>query len=153
MPASIERRPLTDLVISTIATATGFPVGDGVATQGMGWIGQPNTTGSNFTPYNIVVPGQALGSSGSFGDPQTEWRIPYNVAGYGVTRVQCEAICDKARHALSGMEHQTFSLGSDSYYVQQVWTDSIGSVSRIDQTDPAYWGELDGLTIWLSKEI
>lgn len=150
--ADISRRQLTDLVISTIHAATIRPVGDAIAPAAGGWQGQPNNAGSNFVPYNVVLPGLANRSSGPFDAPQADWQLPYLIWGFGVVRNQCEAIADLARDALEVLRAQIVDLGGTNYKIQQVRTESIGAVNRYDQTDPAYYGQQDSVTIWITKE-
>jgi hypothetical protein len=60
-------------------------------------------------------------------------------------------MADQARNALMSLRTEVFALGPDSYKVQQVWTDSIGGLSRSAASDPAIFTEVDQLTIWLAK--
>ena len=153
MTNSIDRRPLTGILLGVIATATSKPVGDGAAPSGGGWIGQPNAQGSNFVPYNVLIPQTANYSSGPFDDPQGDWRLPYQLISFGVRRDQCEALADLGRRTLSEMRGQVLDLGDQKYSVQQVRTESIGGVIRYDQTDPPFWGQSDVVTVWLSREV
>lgn len=153
MTNAIARRPLTDILLSTIGTATSRPVGDGIAPSTGGWQGQPNSAGTNFVPYNVLVPQTANSSAGPFDDPQGDWRMPYSITSFGVRRDQCEAIADLARKTLSEMRGQLLQLGDQKYSVQQVRTESIGAVTRYDTTDPAFWGQVDVVTVWLSREV
>lgn len=151
MTVDVVRKELTDIVLSVMATATQLPVGDGEKPVAGGWQGQPNTTGSNFIPYNVLQASSATTSMGSFGHPQCIWQLPYFVYSFGVRRNQCEAIADRARDSLSTMTHQNYSLGSHPWTVMQIRVDSIGGVTRYDQFDPPYWGQVDTLTVWISE--
>jgi hypothetical protein len=64
----------------------------------------------------------------------------------------CDWMADRARGILGGLRNQVYSLGEDQYAVQYVRIDSIGGTNRIDATDPPYWGQTDGLTLWMTKE-
>lgn len=153
MSTNVARRPLTNLMISTVATGTNRPCGDGIVPASVGWQGQPNASGSNFIPYTVL---QVLGASfsmGSFNDPESDWRFPYNLWSFGVRRDQCEAMADIARQSLSGLQGNIVTLGNQQYSIQQVRTDSIGGIVRYDQVDPPYWGQNDTVTVWISKEL
>lgn len=150
MSASFKRKPLTDLVLSTLATVTNFPVGDVIAPLAGGWQGQPNNTGSNFVPYSVVVPGMATKSWGGLKIPQSDWILPYTVWAFGVRRDQCEALADLCRSALEGLSQTTQTLASVQYRVLQIFTESIGAVQRFDSTDPPYYSQCDNQALWLS---
>lgn len=152
MPTDFSRMGLTDTVLLLISTATTKPVGDGILPEGGSWQGQPQASGANFVPYNVVQTSTATRSSGPFDDSQADWQVPYIVWSFGVRRNQCEAMADLARNSLSGMNQQTYTLGSGDYKVQQVRSETIGSITRYDQTDPPYWGQMDTITIWITKE-
>lgn len=152
MSANLSRRELTDTILATIASVTGKPCGDGIAPADAGWQGPPNAVGSNFRVYTVLIPGTATYSEGSFADPSSEWRLPYSIWGFGVRRDQCEAIADRARLALSGMTGDLIHLGDQKYSVLQIQTNTIGATNRYEGTDPPYWGQMDTITVWLSKD-
>lgn len=148
---TIARSPLTEALLAVLA-ATGKAVGDGVRPLGdAGWLGEPNSPGSTFRPYLVLATLSAASSSGSFGDPQSQWRVPYLVQSFGASRQQCEWMADTARAQLQELAHADLDLGGVSWRVQQVWHESIGAISRIDVTDPPYWGQQDQATVWLTR--
>ena len=55
-----------------------------------------------------------------------------------------------ALEAIEAMKKTTVVLGDGSYKVQQVRTDVIGGLTRVDSTEPAYWGQVDVVTLWLT---
>lgn len=151
MTANIARGPLTDLLWTTLHTSLDFPVGDGRRPAGGGWAGSPNSDGSNFTPYVIIVANTATESSGPFDQPQGDWHMPYSFQYFGVARNQVDALADKGIALLSGLRGTTQLLGAINYRIQQVHTDSIGGIVRTDVTDPPYFGRQDGMSVWLTR--
>ena len=155
MSTTLVRGPLTQLLLSTLSTL-GKPVGDGIVPRkeaGAAWSGPPNAPGSVFTPFTVLITLSAGLSSGPFADSQADWVVPYMLEAFGVSREQCEWMADAARSALHALTHQSFELGTDRYKVQQVKTDSIGGVNRVMVTDPPFYGQQDGLSVWITKEI
>lgn len=146
----IERRLLSEAVVTTIATVTTMPVGLAHAPADGGWSGAPNLDGSNFTPYCVVTPNTATMATGSFDDPQGDRQLPYSVANFGVMPEQTEWMADKARSAIETLKKTTVVLGDGSYRIQQVRTDVVGGLQRVDSTEPAYWGQVDVMTLWLT---
>ena len=145
----IERRLLSALVVAA-ADGAGMPVGLANAPIDGGWDGQPNQDGSNFTPYVVVTPQTATQASGPMSDPQADRQIPYAISSFGVLPEQTEWMADKARSAIGNMKKTVVSLGDGDYKVQQVRTDVMGGLQRVDSTDPAYWGQVDVVTLWLT---
>jgi hypothetical protein len=152
VPAPLQRRYLTDLVLSQLAS-TGKPVGDAVSPSTGGWQGQPNADGSNFVPYVVCIPGPASMSSGPFGDTQADWQLDYSLISFGVSREQVEWMADSARLAAVTLPRSTVMLGSDGYAVQQARERIIGPVQRVDATEPAFYSQTDAVTLWISKEL
>ena len=60
-------------------------------------------------------------------------------------------MADKARAAVEGLKKTTVVLGDATYKIQQVRTDVIGGLQRVDSTEPAYWGQVDVLTLWITR--
>lgn len=158
MSASLQREPLTSALLARLRTGVQIGgadalVGDMVMPPGGGWTTGPNAPGDEFTPYLLLVPMTAsgAGATGTLADPQGDWKLPYSLTSVGAAREQCEWMADQARNALTSLRTEVFALGPDSYKVQQVWTDSIGGLSRSAASDPAIFTEVDQLTIWLGK--
>lgn len=147
----IVRRIFTEAVMTAIG-ATTMPVGLANAPLDGGWQGQPNSQGTNFTPYSVVYPGAATWSSGPVANPSADRHLPYTVGSYGVLPEQAEWMADQARAALAALSKTTVVLGTDSYKIQKVDVELIGALTRFDQTDPAFWGQTDQISFWLSKE-
>lgn len=152
IPKPLARRFLTDLVLTQLRTIN-KPVGDATSPADGGWIGQPNADGSNFTPYVVLVPGPASVSSGPFGDTQADWQCDYTLICFGVSRQQCEWISDMARSAAVTLARKGVTLNGDDYAVLQARERIIGPVQRVDATEPAFFGQTDAITLWISKEL
>lgn len=146
----IERRLLTAAVVEAAAT-TGIPIGLAHAADGGGWQGQPNLDTSDFVPYGVVTPNTATNATGPMGDPQADRQIPYSVAAFGVKAEQVEWVADKLRAAIEALKKTDVHLGDGVYRIQQVRTDVIGGLQRVDATEPPYWGQVDVLTLWLTR--
>jgi hypothetical protein len=145
----IERRSLSAAVVAAVAT-TGSPVGLAHAPQGGGWQGQPNLDATDFVAYSVVTPQTATNAMGPLSDPQADRQIPYAVSSFGVSPEQTEWMADKSRSAVAAMKKTTVVLGDGSYKIQQVRTDVIGGLTRVDSTEPPYWGQVDVVTLWLT---
>jgi hypothetical protein len=145
----IERRLLSAAVV-TAAESTGKPVGLAHAPKGGGWQGQPNLDTSDFVTYAVVTPQTATNAMGPMSDPQADRQIPYALSCFGLTPEQTEWMADKTRAAVEALKKTTVVLGDGSYKVQQVRTDVIGGLQRVDQTEPPYWGQTDVVTLWLT---
>lgn len=152
MSATIQRGPLTDRLLTALAT-TGKPVGDSAQPAGAAWASAPNVTGSQFTPYLVLTPMAASRSSGSIGMPQAEWQLPYAISAYGVLRSQVEWMADTARTALAALRNTVLALGTEHYKVQQVWTALIDRPVPNYATDPPIWTQHDQVSVWLTKEM
>lgn len=155
MTTSLRRGELTGQLLVTLRTL-GKPVGDGRAPrkgEGAGWDGPPNLPTSTFTPFLVLSALTAGRSSGPFGDPQGDWQLPYMLEAFGVDRDQCEWMADTARDSLGQLRGSKLTLGDATYKVQQVRTDSIGGIVPVMVTDPPFFGQEDGITVWISKEI
>ena len=147
----IERRNLSTAIVNALTDVLTQPIGLAHAPVGGGWNGQPNLDGSNFTPYVVVTPQTSTSASGPIADPQTDRQMPYALSSFGVMPEQTEWMADKARFIVSEMKKTTVVLGDGTYTIQQVRTDVIGGLTRVDATEPAYWGQVDVLTLWLTR--
>jgi hypothetical protein len=148
----LHRRLLTDHLL-IVLESTGKPVGDSVSPPEGGWQGEPNTDGTNFVPYVVLMPGAGTLSSGPFGDTQADWQLGYTVVSFGVSRSQVEWMADTARSVLVAMERVDVDLNGDQFRVLQARETVIGPVQRVDATQPSYYGQTDSVTLWISKEL
>lgn len=154
-----DRGSLTDVMIERLLATTTYPVGDAGApvpeedaARHAGWNGEVGMPGSIFVPYNVLTPATATISSGPFTDPQGEIQLPYQLSTFGVSRRQTEALANVARKALEGLRNERPVLDGVEHKIHQVWFSAIGGVGRVDATDPtSTYGEVDTLTVWLTK--
>lgn len=153
MSINIARGPLTDLLITTLRQSLDdLPVGDGEAPlEPHGWQGQVNAPGSEFIPYVALMPMTSGTPMGSLGDSASDWQLPYQLQAFGVARNQCEWMADHARGVLAALRGTKVQLGPDRYGVQQVRLMTLGGITRLDVTDPPYYGQADGMSVWLTK--
>ena len=147
----LERRLLSAALVTAIVTDTSMPCGLAHAPQGGGWSGQPNLDASNFVAYSVVTPQTATMASGPLSDPQADRLLPYAISCFGVSPEQTEWMADKARVAVEGLKKTKVVLGDATYTIQQVRTDVVGGLTRVDTTEPAYWGQVDVLTLWITR--
>jgi hypothetical protein len=145
---TLSRRPLTDAVLAQLQT-TGKPIGDGVLPDSA-WIGQPNAPGAEFDPFAVLSSLNASDSFGGLSQTQANWKMPYLVESFGVSRAQCEWMADAVRAALGALRGQHLDLGA-SYKVAYVRVDAYGEPARIDVTDPEFFHSQDQITIWVGK--
>jgi hypothetical protein len=151
------RGPLTDVLIETLQTV-GKPIGDAEAPTDGGWQGEPNTNGTNFVPYSTLLSGVGSSPSGPLSETSADWQLNYNLSSFGVSRTQCEWMADRARDSLSVLKNSQQVLGpvnqiSSTYTIQKVSFTAIGSIQRVDMTNPAYWGQVDQFTVWVTKGV
>jgi len=148
----IARRTFTATVVTAAETA-GKPVGLANAPLDGGWQGQPNSDGTNFVPYVVVYPTSASWSAGPVSDPSADRHLPYSLGSYGVLPDQTEWMADLVRAAVASLSKTTITVGSESYKVQKVDVEVLGALLRYDQTDPPFWGQVDQISFWLTKEL
>ena len=151
MSATIQRSDLTLAVLEALR-ATGQVIGDGELPDSS-WIGQPNLPGSVYEPFAVLSELTADRSDGPLSDSQADWRMPYMVEVFGIRRDQCSWIADTLRSAVASLRSTTLTLGPDSYKVVYVRTDNIGQPQRIGVTNPPFWHQQDGMTVWIGKEL
>jgi len=152
----IYRGVLTDLLIDTLDGAVGKPIGDGQAPVAGGWQGEPNQAGTNFTPYLVLTAGVGNNQSpaGPLSDTSADWLLSYNLSAFGISRQQCEWIADRGRDSLGVLKNTVQQLGPSASFdhtIQKISTAAIGSIQRVDVTNPPYWGQVDQLTVWVTR--
>lgn len=157
MSLVLQRGAITAAVLVAAATQ-GKPVGDCEAPRNSlaGWQGPPNQDGTNFIPYSVMTPLSAGAGNGPISDPQSDVMLPYAVVSYGVSREQCEWQADSVRAAIATISGKdvTMYAGTPQTYqrrVQQVMVQQIGTVQRVAETDPAYYGQSDVVALWTSR--
>jgi len=136
----------------------GKPIGDATAPVEGGWDGEPNTTGTNFVPYSVLTPGSGSNPSGPLSNTSADWQLYYTLASFGVSRKQCEWMADRSRDTLGILKNTIHTLGNENnsksdHTIQKISFTNIGNISRIDSTNPAYWGQVDMFTVWVTKGV
>ena len=138
----------------SVTVALGFTVGseplvgDGVAPVDGGWVnGQPDS--GVFRPYSVLVD---AGSSPRAADLALSfpgaWTCGWSVRSFGGSRKQCDWMATRARAAVDGMGRTVF--GEDPWTVIGTEWSSLGSVVRIDSTNPPFWQVYDTLSLIVS---
>ena len=118
-----------------------------------GWNDDPNAPNSKFMPYLVVNPMAVPDPTGAIGDSSTEFRVPYSLTSVGISRKQCETYADIGRKAVSRLEKAKVTISGGDWKIQQARANSIGGVSRSDNTEPSEFTQSDVVIIWLSKEL
>lgn len=153
MSRKVQRSPLTDAVLAQLRQG-GRPVGDaeqprnGVA----GWIGQPNTEGTNFVAYSVVSPLSSGAQQGPLSDPGEDVQFGYAITSFGVSRTQCEDQADLMRYQLMLIRNLDVNQwpGTSHEYVRRVQTVIVtgyGPVQRMGDTDPHIYGQTDTVSL------
>jgi hypothetical protein len=153
MPSYLARGQLTTYLIGQLV-ADGLLIGDGIAPDAGGWNDDPNKPTSTYVPYLVVNPMAVADPSGPLGDSSSDFRVPYSVMSSGISRKQVEVYADRGRKILTDQERVVVTLGTGGdWKIQQVRANSIGGVSRTDNTEPSEFTQTDVVTVYLSKEL
>lgn len=152
VPSYLPRGGLTDYLIATLR-AVPLLIGDGVAPPTGGWDDDPNAPNSTFFPYLVVNPMSVPDPTGSVADSAMDFRVPYSLTSVGISRKQCETYADIGRKAVAALAKSTVTLSGGGWKIQQARANSIGGVSRSDNTEPSEFTQSDVVIIWLSKEL
>ena len=148
----LERGPLTDHILAEIET-NGLNIGDADRPAVGGWDGPPDSDGSSFQAYGVLVPASVPDTTGPIGDSKSEARVAYVVNGYGISRSHRESYMDHVRKLLVAMARRIVVLGDSSWKIQQVRPDTIGGIARNDSVEPSEYSETDVYVLYLSKEL
>jgi hypothetical protein len=151
MTVTLQRSPLTTAVL-TVLRAVPAVVGDGDMPDA-NWIGEPVLPESVFEAFAVLSELTADHSEGPIGASQGDWRMPYMIEFFGISREQIGLFADRLRGALGGMRYTHLTLGVDNYKIQYVRTDTLGTPTQINSTFPSFWHQQDAVTIWVGKEI
>jgi hypothetical protein len=149
-----SRLNLTNTVIATIATYTGYAVGDSnspAPEAAWGWSGTPGEVGSTFTPYSVVSPQGANTSDGPLAATQADWIARYSVTSFGASRKQAEWLADQTGNSLSSLRRTTFDGGDGTYTIASVRLESMGGIVRTDALEPPTFGQSDVFALYVSK--
>jgi hypothetical protein len=152
MPSYLPRGGITNYLIATLRAAN-LLIGDGIAPSTGGWDDDPNAPNSTFKPYLVVNPMAVPDPTGAIGDSSRDFRAPYSLTSVGISRHQCETYADIGRKVVAALEKETVVLNGGDWKIQQARANSIGGVSRSDNTEPSEFTQSDVVIIWLSKEL
>jgi hypothetical protein len=149
--ATVLRSSLTELVLTTLRTS-GLVIGDGEVPDA-NWIGQPGLPESEYEAFAVVSELTADHSEGPIGASQGDWRMPYMLEYFGISRSQVSWLADTLRGVLLGLRFTTLAMGTSSYKVQLVRPDAIGAPQQITVTYPPFWHQQDNVTVWIGKQV
>ena len=152
-PSSISRGPITNRLLTELATE-GFPVGDNAQpTAPYGWQGEPNEPGTTFTPWLSLSPatGTLQAPSGPMASTQDDWRLGYAVVYAGVSRKQTEALADRMRLNLTNIARESITTPTGSWRIQKISCTAIGNTARIGSAYPDYFTQADSFEVWVTK--
>jgi hypothetical protein len=137
----IDHGALTDAILTQLATS-GELIGDGIAPLDGGWLqGQPNQ--SIFVPYTVLV---SNGSNPVIDglDGNLDWAVNFSLRHFGGARKQVDWVANKTRVAIdaNGLHKSTFGT-TQVYKIIDIQWQNLGSVSRVDTVNPAFWQSFD----------
>lgn len=148
MALTPARGPHTKALREFLATATGLPVGGGVAPPGAGWQGAPGQ--SSFVAYLVVhdIPGGAM--PGSLGRGSTEAQLLWQVDACGATQVHALDTLDPARDALCDPTRRKGLIVPDRI-VTFVEVDIPAGTARQDPDQPSIFRTFERFKIWTTR--
>lgn len=154
MTSTPDRAPLTDTLIAALNTVVEF-VGDVKSPMDAGWQADPGGNESVFIPYVVLSPQPSPAPTGSLGDSQVDWKLPYTLTTYGVTRQQIEDVADEARRAVLGLNNVSITMndGTTVWKIIGVTSQNIGGVGYTDQIKPTAYSQSDSVLVWFSKKL
>jgi hypothetical protein len=148
---SFARGDFTDYLIQQLSNV--LLVGDSEAPGDGGWDDDPNLPSSSYVPYVVLNAQTTQEATGSLGDSNSEYRVPYSLTFYGVSRGQVEFYADKARKVIVDLARTVVLLGDFEWKIQQARVNSIGAIGRSDNTEPSEFTQTDIVVLYVSKEI
>ncbi len=148
-----QRGPITNRVIAELEIE-GFPVGDNSSpVDPYGWQGEPNGDSQTFIPYLGLTPLNAQPQrSQDMSNSQGDWVMPYTVWYGGLSRRQTEALADRVRGRLVGIERESVETTAGKWRIQQIRCTVIGGNQRVGSAFPDYYTQNDTYEVWISKE-
>lgn len=155
MASAPDRGVVTDWLIEFVETNLNVVVGDIEAPKNVGWQSDSAKPGAQFTPYLVSLPGTATRSSGSFGDPSMDWKLPYTLTTYGVNRRQVEDLADDVRAALLEVKKIPLTMkdGVTVWKITTIDCSAIGGVGYTTAVSPTAFSETDSFTLTLSRSL
>lgn len=153
-PVFLPRGEITTYLVDALRAAFPFPVGDNDnPAEPHGWQGEPNAEGTNFVPWISLGTGASSNSSGPQSASAADWRANYFVTTAGVARRQTDQTADLARDQLTTLARQKIITTNGTWSLQQARVTAIGGISRMGQTRPYYFLQIDSIELWLSREL
>lgn len=147
----LPRSELTDFIISELSDE--ILVGDVDHPDGGGWDDDPSLPDSSYVPYVVLTPMPVGSINGPIGDPHADYRVPYSLTFFGISRSQVDGYADICRKHMSEIVRQTVTLDNETWKIQQIEPSSIGGVTRTDIMDPSTFAQSDVITVWISKDL
>jgi hypothetical protein len=150
---TISRGPITDRLLTQLATE-GFPVGDDAApTVPYGWQGEPDDPGKTFTPWITLTPSTAIpqNPAGALANTYADWKLGYQVGYAGISRKQTEALADRMRHGLTYIVRERVQTPTGDWKFQKAACVTIGNTSRMGSAYPDYFTQTDTFEVWVTK--
>jgi hypothetical protein len=152
------RGVLTDLFLEYLeeATPADIKVGDAIKPDGVGWEpGQPQE--GAFVPYVTVATAPALPARAepdSIAGAHNAWVMSYLLTSCGGVRTQADYVGDEVRAAaVAFIDRSPLDLGDETWSIESVRFDRLGSVDRNDATDPPMWQIGDQVNIRITRGL
>lgn len=154
-PSALPRELITNTLLEELKSG-GIPVGDmDDPTEGVwGWQGENPDDPGDFFPYMSLSVGPADTPTGSLGDSATEYSCRYNVVYVTVRRDLTEAVADKMRLHLTGLERRSLhhDRSDTNWRIVHYQCTRIGGIQKVTSAMPDYYTQLDEFVVRVSKE-
>lgn len=151
MASAPDRGVVTSYLLATLG-ANSFLVGDIEAPESAGWQTEMSSAGSEFVPYSTLMPQTSSRPSGSFGDPSSEWTLPYTLNTYGVNRRQVEDLADDQRALLLLIKKIDLTMRDNVVWrLTTIDCPAMGGVAYTNAVTPTAFSETDSFTVTLSR--
>lgn len=147
----LPRSELTDFIIAELAQK--ILVGDVDHPVGGGWDDDPSLPGSSYIPYVVLTPMPISNMSGPVADPHVDYRVPFSLTFFGISRGQVDGYADLCRKHLSSITRQAIVLDGSTWKIQQIEPSSIGGITRTEIMEPSTFAQSDVITVWISKDL
>jgi len=154
MASAPDRGVVTDWLIEFVSTELNIAVGDIEAPKNVGWQTDSAKPNAEFVPYLVSTPGTATRSSGSFGDPSMDWKLPYTLTTYGTNRRQVEDLADDVRAALLAVKKFPLTMKDGAIWrITTIDCNAIGGVGYTTAVSPTAFSETDSFNLTLSRSL
>lgn len=151
MPNPPERNVLSTHIEQALE-ASGVKTAGMVPPTDAGWVGGINAESSEFHGYSVISPQTASSVDESLGDPTANWRMPYTVTAYGVTRAQVEDLADFTRLEVLRLRKGVLEMRDASKWkLTHVECTAIGGVGLSQNINPHAYSQSDSFVVYLSR--